>query len=91
MKRALLFGLVFCACMPRAARIPQKAATDMQCPEAQLQVLEVDNGGDTGQHLVMGCGKKAIYELNNMGEWVLHDVISKDTTHVKLPSDGETP
>jgi hypothetical protein len=73
------------ACVPRAARIPPKAATDMQCPEHSLTVLEVDNQGDSGPHLVMGCGKKAVYELNNFGEWVVNAPISTDPTHVKPP------
>jgi hypothetical protein len=74
--------------MPRAARIPAKASSDMQCPEAQLNVLEVDNQGDSGPHLVMGCGKKAVYELNNFGEWVVNAPIVKDPTHIKVSHDS---
>ncbi len=90
-RRNVIVGLLaLCsACLPRAAKIPAKAAVDMQCPESQLTVMEVENQGDNGQHLVMGCGKKAIYELNNMGDWVLNAPISKDPTHVKLQNENE--
>jgi hypothetical protein len=92
MKRFLLavgWVVISLSCVPRAARIPPKAAVDMQCPEPQLKVMEIENQGDTGQHLVMGCGKKAIYELNNLGDWVLNAPISKDPTHVKLLNSDE--
>jgi hypothetical protein len=86
MRRAIWLTVMFAAlgCMPRAARIPPKAASDMQCAESQLTVLEVENQGDSGPHLVMGCGKKAVYELNNLGEWVVNAPIVKDPTHIKI-------
>jgi hypothetical protein len=92
MKSKLAFAaLVLTACLPRAARIPPKAADDMKCPQAKLQVLEVESQGDSGPHLVMGCGKKAVYELNNLGDWVLNAPIQRDPTHLKLEQDANPP
>jgi hypothetical protein len=74
-------------CMPRAARIPAKASMDLRCPEQQITVLEVDNQGDTGPHRVIGCGKQVVYELNNLGEWVVNEPIVKEPTHIKITPD----
>ncbi len=77
----LLLVLSFSACARHAARIPAKAARDLECPEGQISVMEL-GGGDTGQHLVRGCGKKAIYEMNPLGDWVLNGPPIPDPTYV---------
>jgi hypothetical protein len=83
-----LFALLGASgCMARAARIPAKAAVDLQCPEPQIKVIEVDNQGDTGPHRVIGCGKQVVYELNNLGEWVVNEPILKEPTHIKITHD----
>jgi len=74
-------------CMPRAARIPAKAAVDMECPQAQITVMEVEQQGDTGPHWAMGCGKKVVYELDNRGEWVVNAPVVKDLQHIKPQVD----
>lgn len=89
--KLLAAALVLAACVPRAARIPPKAADEMHCPEAQLTLMEVEHQGDSGPHLVMGCGKKAVYELNNMGDWVLNAPIQTDPSHIKVESPPDAP
>ena len=89
--RVLLVLLALAAapgCMPRAARIPAKATVDMQCPEPQLTVMEVDNQGDIGPHRVIGCGKQVVYVMNNLGEWVVNEPIVKEPTHIKITHDN---
>ncbi len=72
-------------CVPRSAKIPPKAAVEMQCPQASLTMVEI-SGGDTGSHLVQGCGKKAVYELNPLGDWVLNAPVSVDPKYIKPES-----
>jgi hypothetical protein len=85
---ALAIATVAIGCVPRAAKIPPKAAVDMQCPESSLTVMELSGGGE-GPHLVQGCGKKATYELNPFGDWVLNDTVSVDPKYIKPESAEE--
>lgn len=73
--------------MRHAAKIPAKAALDMECAPEQLTVLEL-GGGDTGSHLVTGCGKKATYEMNPLGDWVLNGPVTRDPKFI-TPEQGE--
>jgi hypothetical protein len=72
-------------CTPKAALIPPRAETDLNCPRDQLTVVEKDYAGDTGPHYAIGCGKRAVYEMNPFGEWVITGPVQKDPTYVKLP------
>ncbi|MBI3182606.1 MAG: hypothetical protein HYZ28_10765 [Myxococcales bacterium] len=74
-------ALAFSACVRHAAKIPGKASADLSCPASQITVMEL-GGGDTGQHLVSGCGKKAIYEVNPLGDWVLNAPPTVDPSYV---------
>jgi len=83
----LTAALAASGCAPRAARIPAKAAEDMQCPKDQISVMEVESQGDSGPHWAMGCGKKVVYELDSRGEWVVNAPILKDPQHIKPQVD----
>jgi len=89
----LLGGLVLAAvllgCTPKAALIPPRAAVDLNCPQDQVQVLEKDNAGDTGEHYAIGCGKRTVYMMNPFGEWVITGPIVNDPSHVTLPPPPE--
>lgn len=87
MRRLLLLiaAVAFASCVRHAARIPAKAAIDLGCSETELQVIEL-GGGDRGQHLVKGCGKKGTYELNPLGDWVLTAPVTVDAKIVVPPT-----
>jgi hypothetical protein len=81
----LLLLAVVTGCTPKAALIPPKASTELNCPADQLQIVEKDSAGDTGPHYAMGCGKRAVYEMNPFGEWVITGAVQSDPKYVKLP------
>jgi hypothetical protein len=79
---ALVAAAVSGGCARHAAKIPLKASTDLSCPPGELQIFDLGSG-DTGPHYVLGCGKKATYEMNPLGEWVLNGPIVADPQYVK--------
>ncbi len=73
--------LLAAGCVHKAQLIPNKAMQDMQCATESLTVMEL-GGGEEGAHLVTGCGKKATYELNPLGDWVLTGPVTQDPTYI---------
>ncbi len=76
-----LLLLLLPACARKSALIPAKAVQDMHCASESLTVRDL-GGGDEGAHLVSGCGRKATYELNPLGDWVLTGPVTTDPTYI---------
>ena len=82
----LLLLALASGCVHLADQIPAKAADDLGCPLASIQVVELE-GGDTGTHRASGCDKQATYELNPLKRWVVQGPITTAPSHV-TPEPG---
>lgn len=71
----LLSALGLAACAPYGAALKRRAAFDLDCAEAQVEVIELSDG----VRGVKGCGKRATYVLTCAGpcSWVMNSNVEQ--------------
>jgi hypothetical protein len=67
---ALLAVFLLPGCAAQLVR--QRAAFDLSCPEAQIELVDAGGGGTIG---AIGCGKKASYVFVSGVGWVLNSQV----------------
>lgn len=77
------------ACAPYAAALKRRAAFDLDCPEAQVEVIELSDG----VRGVKGCDKRATYVLTCAGpcSWVMNSNIEQSATPAPAASPAPAP
>lgn len=74
-----------CMIKPGTPTLQPRAAFDLQCPEAQIQLTELSGCGGikmAGTHCTMGasgCGRQATY-IDINGNWVMNSSASNQGT-----------
>lgn len=85
----LLSVLGLAACAPYGAALKRRAAFDFDCPEAQVEVIELSDG----VRGVKGCGKRATYVLTCAGpcSWVMNSNVEQSATPAPAATPTQTP